>query len=242
MTSQPDALTDLRRKSVALHSCNTAGLRQHRSCSVGCQPGVDDGGAALPVRQRGLGHVKVAIDIGAKGVVKTLLAQRLQTLGMLLKGGVVHQHLQAAKGLDGLFDSAAAKRGVFHIAGNEQAAATFAFHMDTGLFGIFVLVQVNDGHIRALARKQHRHRPANARVATGDQCGKTLQLAAAPVVRRLEARFELHVRFHPGLAQVLLRHGRLGFVAARARCGRCSRFLFLLLSLVLFFVLVYLQC
>ena len=28
------------------------------------------------------------------------------------------------------------------------------------IFGVFVLVEVHDGHIRALAGKQHRHRPA----------------------------------------------------------------------------------
>ena len=148
MTSQPDALTDLRRKSVALHSGNTAGLRQNRSCSVGCQPGVDNGSTAHAVRQRGLGHVKVAIDIGAKGVVKTLFAQGFQALGMLLKGSVVHQHLQAPKGFHGLFYGAAAERCVFHVAGNEQAAATFALDMGAGFFCVFVFVEADDGHIR----------------------------------------------------------------------------------------------
>ena len=162
MTSQPDALTDLRRKSVALHSGNTAGLRQNRSCSVVCQPGVDNGSTAHAVRQRGLGHVKVAIDIGAKGVVKTLFAQGFQVFGVLLKGSVVHQHLQAAKGFHGLFYGAAAERCVFHVAGNEQAAATLALHMGAGFLGVLVFVQVHDGHVGALARKQHRHRPADA--------------------------------------------------------------------------------
>ena len=70
-----------------------------------------------------------------------------------------------------------------------------------------MLVQVNEGHVRTFAYRQHRHRPANARIATGDQGGKATKFAAALLVWCLRAGFELHVSFQPGLAQVLLRHG-----------------------------------
>ena len=79
--------------------------------------------------------------------------------------------------------------------------------MGAGFFGVFMVVQVNESHVRTFACKQHRHRPANARIATGDQGGKATKLAAGLLVRCLEAGFELHVSFQPGLAQVLLRHG-----------------------------------
>ena len=44
---------------------------------AGHRAGVDNGGAALQVRQRGFCHVKVAIDMGAEGLVKALVAQLL---------------------------------------------------------------------------------------------------------------------------------------------------------------------
>ena len=70
-----------------------------------------------------------------------------------------------------------------------------------------MLVRVNEGHVRTVACKEHRHCSANAQIATGDQGGKALKFAAALLVWCLEAGFELHVSFQPGLAQVLLRHG-----------------------------------
>jgi hypothetical protein len=69
--------------------------------------------------------------------------------------------------------------------------------------GILILVEVNNGDVRAFARVQHRHRAADAGVAAGDDRHLAGQLAAAAVVRRHELRFLLQLRFQPRFCDVL---------------------------------------
>src|SRR5690606_4562648 len=57
----------------------------------------------------------------------------------------------------------------------------------------------------AFAREQHRDRAADAGVAAGDQRHHAVELAAALVIGREEARLGIERVFLPGLALALLR-------------------------------------
>src|SRR5512138_2856938 len=64
---------------------------------------------------------------------------------------------------------------------------------------------MDDRHVRAFAREQHRDRAADARVAAGDQRRKALQLAATAILGRFEPRLLLHARLEAGLVELLRR-------------------------------------
>ena len=63
------------------------------------------GGArpALKVRQSGLGHVEIAVDVGLQGFVEALFGDVFKRMGMLLEGGVVDQYVELAEFLHGFF-------------------------------------------------------------------------------------------------------------------------------------------
>ncbi len=180
--------------------------------------GIDDRVAARQVRQRGRGHVEVAVDVRAEGFVQPFLGDVRQRFGVFLERGVVHQDVQLAELGHGLLHRVAAKSRVFHVTPNDQALTALRLHQAGGLLRVLVGAQVNDGDVGTLAGKQQRDRAANAGVAPRDQGRHALQFAAALVVGRVETGLELHGMFVPGLLQMLLRHGRNGLLAARAGC------------------------
>ena len=82
---------------------------------------------------------------------------------------------------------------------------------------IVVLVEIGDRDVGALAREQHGHRPADARIAAGDDRAEAGELAASVVVGRAEPRRQpswLRGRAWPGAgpaacrAAVVRRPGR----------------------------------
>src|SRR6185503_2102526 len=83
--------------------------------------------------------------------------------------------------------------------------------------------------IGAFAGEEHRHGPADPRVAAGDQGHLVLQLARAEIFGGLIPRARLEVALEPGLAELLLRHRRLG-VRALADLDRAVLLLLLLLA------------
>ena len=70
---------------------------------------------------------------------------------------------------------------------------------------VLVFVEVDDRDVGAFAREQHRDGAADAGVAAGDQRDLALELAAAFVVRRFEARREREVAFQAGFGEMLRR-------------------------------------
>ncbi len=76
-----------------------------------------------------------------------------------------------------------------------------------------MLVKINDRHIGALARVQHRDRAPDARIAAGDDGDQSGQLAAAAIIGREELRLQLHRRLAAGLVELLRGKGAGGIVA-----------------------------
>jgi hypothetical protein len=87
--------------------------------------------------------------------------------------------------------------------------------------------QVDDRHVRTFAGAQHR--PADARVAAGDQGDFAFELARTAVARRLVARARIQLGLDPRLFLMLLRKGRLRLlhgvhtsVSSEAACNASS--------------------
>ena len=84
--------------------------------------------------------------------------------------------------------------------GQQDAAAAFLLDRALGLLGVLVLVEIGQRDVGALAGEQHRHRPADAGVAAGDQRNLVEQLLRAFVVRRVVHRLELEIGLKSRLA------------------------------------------
>ena len=164
------------------------------------------------MRQCCLGHVEIAVNIGTQGFIEVFFGDVFKRFGMFLKRRVVHQNVELAEFSHGFFHHLAAQRRILHIAGHQQATPAFGFDAALCLFGIDMLIEVKNGHISAFSGKQHRHCPANARVATSDQCSQAFKLAASFVAFGHELGRQLHVGFESRFLQVLCGHRRCGLV------------------------------
>ncbi len=144
---------------------------------AGDRAGHDDGRARLHVRDRRLGHVEIAVQIGAQGAVEVFLGQVLEVLDVLLEGGVVDQYVQGAQVADRALDRFSGEQGIADIALEHDGAAALALDRLAGGVGVLRLVQMGDGDIGPFTSEQHSHRAANAGVRAGDQGDLALQLA-----------------------------------------------------------------
>src|SRR5690606_10017840 len=107
----------------------------------------------------------------------------------------------------------AAMRPLRDIGPDQDAAAALLFDRLPSLFRVFVLFQIDDGDICALARKQHRYGAADARIAAGDEGDLALQLARADIIGCVIHGSGLELALVARLALMLLRKGRLGILA-----------------------------
>src|SRR4051794_20198943 len=70
-------------------------------------------GASLPqMRDGGLHHVEITVEVGFQCAVELGIADVLDALDMLLKGSVVDENIESAKGFDGFRYSIAAIGGI----------------------------------------------------------------------------------------------------------------------------------
>jgi hypothetical protein len=128
-----------------------------------------------------------------------------------------------AKLAHGSFDGLLAKTAVRDIAWNEDAALALGLDSSFRLLGVFMLIQVDDGDIRAFAGLKNGNRPADAAIAACDECDFSLQLFRPLISRRVIHRCGLHLALESGLGMVL--RGKFGRVFARARLHGLGPFL-----------------
>ena len=124
---------------------------------------------------------------------------------MFLEGGIVDQHVEPAPAGHHLVDCLLAEFHVLDVARHGDAALAFGFDAALGFGRVFMLVEVKNRDVGPFARKQHRHRAADAGVAAGDDRHLALQLATALVMPGHEHGFQCHVGFGTGFAHVLHR-------------------------------------
>ena len=182
---------------------------------AGLRAGVDDGAARLQVRQRRLGHVEVAVEVGLQRPVEMLEAEQVDLARVLLERGVVDQDVEPAQRLDGVLDRRRRERRVGDVALDQHGPAALAFDRVLGLLGVLVGVEVGDGDVGAFAGEEHRHGTADAGVGAGDQRGLAGELLGTLVIGRVVHRRRRHHRLDAGLFLVLGGERRLR-IAPRA--------------------------
>src|SRR5256885_9580311 len=154
----------------------------------------------------GARHVEVAEDVGAEGEIELLVGDVLDRCLMLLEGGIVDENVEAPELFARLIHGAVAERGVGDITRNEQAPLAHALDRALRLFRIALFLgEIHDCDIRAFAREEVRHRPANPRVATRDECDLAIELAGRLVRRAFITWSRVDLSFDARVLLVLLR-------------------------------------
>src|SRR5581483_1244331 len=132
-----------------------------------------------------------------------------QVVLRVLLGGIVHQDVERAELLLGAAHRLEAKTLVGDVAGDQHAAAALGLDQTLGLLRVLVLVQIDDRHMRALAREVHGDRATDAAVAAGDQRDFIFELTAAAVIGPDENRPRLHIALASRLPRLPLRRALL---------------------------------
>ncbi len=139
-----------------------------------------------------------------------------------LERGIVDQHIDASEAGDGLIDHLAALGLVRQVARQQQTLAAGLLDPARGFPGVFVFVQVGNGHVRAFTGKRNRHGATNATVGTGDQGDLVRQPPGTGVTLFAAIGIRVHFPLGAGHRLALLRErwGRVvDHVVLQARCG-----------------------
>ena len=94
-----------------------------------------------------------------------------------LMGGVVHEHVDPAEGIDCLLHQAAAMVSFGNVAWDEQALPASLLDQTLDLGRVLVFVQVGNEKIRTLPREGDRHGASDAGIPAGQQNLRVLQPA-----------------------------------------------------------------
>ena len=167
--------------------------------------------ARLQVRQRRACHVEVAEDVGPEGALQLLVGELLEAATCFWKAALLTR--MSSRPSSRTVRSTASRQNAGSVTSPGISRHRPALRLDrpARLLGVGLLRgQVDDRHVRPFAGEEHRHGPADARVAAGDQRHLVLQLARSAVLGGLVSRARLEVALEPRLAELLLRHRRLG--------------------------------
>ncbi len=166
----------------------------------------------LHVSKRGAREPHVGEYVCLEGPLQVTVIEFREFLAALLRG-VGNENVDAPEGLNGALHCRLAELRIGEIA-RDKFASTPAFdYCGTSRLGVTLFFgQVHDGDIRPFSREQHRHRAANAGVATGDEGALARELARGLVARRLEPRCRLQRRLETRRLLTLLRKRWLRFL------------------------------
>jgi len=92
-----------------------------------------------------------------------------------LERGVVHKDIDFAESLDAFPDDVLAVFLAADIAGQAKGLAAGFGDEALGFCSVFLLVEIRDHHVGALAGEGKRHGPADAAIGAGDNSGEILK-------------------------------------------------------------------
>jgi hypothetical protein len=121
----------------------------------------------------------------------------------VLFGRIVDEDVEAPEAIDGPLDGFVAELRRADIAPQQQAVASFLLDELFRLLGVLVLLEIDDGDFRALAREEDARRPADTAIAAADQRDLTLEAIGARIAR-LVIRLRPHLALDAGLMRLLL--------------------------------------
>ena len=133
----------------------------------------------------------------------------------MLLGRVVDQDVDPAECLHDPPGGLAAKVGIADVTGDRDAPAAFALHLFARFVGVFMLVEIHDGDVRAFLGKGDGDRPPDPAVTPGDDGRLPLQFVGAPVLSALRIGERLHLRLVTWPLLLVLRGPGGLFAAAR---------------------------
>ena len=139
---------------------------------------------------------------------------------MLLEGGIVDQNVDLTVLLLRARDGLAAKLGIAYVAAKQKTEPALRFDVFGRVLRIFFFAEIDDSHVGAFAREQHGYGAPDAGVAAGDQRDLALQLVAAEIGRREEARLRIEFAFGTGFVLVLRRQWIAGVAVVSRDDGR----------------------
>ena len=192
----------------------------------GHRAGIDDRRAGLHLCDRGLRHVEVTIKVGLQGLIEVLGSEILELRRVDLECGVVDENIERAELFDRPRHRPLAKVLTRNVARDEDAFPSLGLHAFPGHRGIALLVlQIDDGDIRAFSREQDRYGAADAGIAACDERRFVVKLAGTAIKRRVIHRSGVQLGFLPRLALMLFGKRR-NRVFARAGLHRLFRVFF----------------
>jgi hypothetical protein len=122
-----------------------------------------------------------------------LVADLSQILMGTLKRGVADQDVDPAELLHGAVNDRPTVRGVGDVAGDQYRGPSGVLDPFPGVFSVFVLVEVGDDYVRALAGEGDRHRLNDAAVGAGHYRGFPSQVARTPVAGFAMIWYRVHL-------------------------------------------------
>ena len=153
------------------------------------------------------------MDVHVEGMHPFLVGNLVEAVAHLLEGGVVDQHVDAAKGFDGFLHHVQAGLAVDQVAGQQDGLAPGLGDQAGGLAGILVLVQVGDGNIGAFTGEGDGHGAADTAVGAGNQRRLALEATRAAIGVGAAVGQRIHARFGAGKGLGLGFQRGLGIVA-----------------------------
>jgi len=106
------------------------------SFESGDRSSVDNRAARLQMRDGGLRHVEIAINVGAEGVIPLLFADLFEVFLAVLKSSVVHENVELTILLESFLNCTLAEVRVGDITRNKQALPAMLLDGVAGLFRI----------------------------------------------------------------------------------------------------------
>ncbi len=116
------------------------------------------------MRNSGLCHVEVAVEVRLQRFVEVLVGQVLDVTSVNLEGGVVDEDVEATKLHHRFFHCLSAEARILDVAFDHKALASLL--LDSSLCVICVLrfIEMHDGDVRPFTGKEDCHRPTDAGV------------------------------------------------------------------------------
>jgi hypothetical protein len=145
--------------------------------------GVNHGAPRFHLREDGFAKTEHRKHVYSISFLELLIGNVLKLVVTPLKGGIVHQDIDAAESIDRFLGNLLGYRSFADIARNKNRLTASFGDQTFRLLGILVFRKVGDSDIRSLSSKSEGYRPAYAAISSGDQRMETLELTRALVGR-----------------------------------------------------------
>ncbi|MNC19310.1 hypothetical protein D3C75_672400 [compost metagenome] len=129
------------------------------------------------MRHRCLGQIEHGENIGTERPLQLLRGDILNLVLRMLLGGIVDQDVEFAQTFHRFVDQILAECLHPDVTGNQNTLPALLLHLSFGLFGIGMLIQIRNDHIRTFLGKMNGNCTPDAAVASCNESRLAQQLA-----------------------------------------------------------------